>query len=72
MVRSARLPALSSELRPLVQGMERADSIAFDLHKWMSVNFDAGCVIVRDPDAHMKSFSSSWRATCQRCPAAFL
>jgi len=52
------IAALSDELRPLVKGMERADSIAFDLHKWMSVNYDAGCVLVRDPEAHMKSFSS--------------
>ena len=27
--------AISPELRPLLKGMERADSIAFDLHKWM-------------------------------------
>jgi len=52
------IAALSDELRPLVKGMERADSIAFDLHKWMSVNFDAGCVIVRDGEAHMRSFAS--------------
>jgi Glutamate decarboxylase and related PLP-dependent proteins len=51
------IAGLSDNLRPLVKGMERADSIAFDLHKWMSVNFDAGCVLVRDPEAHMKSFS---------------
>lgn len=51
------MAALSEELRPLVKGMDRADSIAFDLHKWLSVNFDAGCVIVRHPEAHMKSFS---------------
>jgi glutamate/tyrosine decarboxylase-like PLP-dependent enzyme len=51
------IAGLSDKLRPLVKGMERADSIAFDLHKWMSVNFDAGCVLVRDPEAHMKSFS---------------
>ena len=50
------MAALSDELRPLVKGLERADSLAFDLHKWMSVNFDAGCVLVRDPEAHMKSF----------------
>lgn len=52
------IAALSDKLRPKVKGMERADSIAFDLHKWMSVNFDAGCVLVRDPEAHMRSFSS--------------
>lgn len=49
--------ALSDSLRPLVKGMERADSIAFDLHKWFSLNFDAGCVIVRDPEAHQRSFT---------------
>lgn len=51
------MAALSDELRPLVKGMERADSLAFDLHKWLSVNYDAGCVLVRDADAHMRSFT---------------
>jgi glutamate/tyrosine decarboxylase-like PLP-dependent enzyme len=51
------MAGLSEELRPLVKGLERADSLAFDLHKWMSVNFDAGCVLVRNPEAHMKSFA---------------
>jgi len=49
--------ALSDKLRSKVKGLERADSIAFDLHKWMSINYDAGCVLVRDPAAHMKSFT---------------
>ena len=52
------MAALSDKLRPLVKGLKRADSIAFDLHKWFSVNYDAGCVLVRDPEAHMKSFAS--------------
>jgi aromatic-L-amino-acid/L-tryptophan decarboxylase len=51
------MAALSSDLRPLVKGLERADSLAFDLHKWMSVNFDAGCVLVKNPEAHMRSFA---------------
>lgn len=51
------IAALSDELRPLMKGMERADSLAFDLHKWMSVNYDAGCVLVRDPEAHRRSFT---------------
>jgi len=51
------MAALSDELRPLVKGMERADSLAFDLHKWLSVNYDAGCVLVRNRDAHLKSFT---------------
>ena len=51
------IAALSDQLRSRVKGMERADSIAFDLHKWMSINYDAGCVLVRDPEAHTKSFT---------------
>jgi aromatic-L-amino-acid decarboxylase len=37
--------------------MEFADSIAFDLHKWMSVPYEAGVVLVRDADAHRHSFA---------------
>jgi glutamate/tyrosine decarboxylase-like PLP-dependent enzyme len=44
------LAALSPALRPLLRGLERADSIAFDLHKWMYVPIEAGCVLVRDGD----------------------
>lgn len=51
--------ALSDELRPLVAGMERADSLAFDLHKWMHVPIEAACVLVRDPADHRRPFASS-------------
>lgn len=36
------LAALSPQYRRIVKGMERADSLAFDLHKWMSVPYEAG------------------------------
>lgn len=49
--------ALDPELRPRLAGMERADSLAFDLHKWMYVPYEAGCVLVRDADAHRTTFS---------------
>ena len=51
------LAALSPELRPLVTGMERADSLAFDLHKWMYLPFEVGCLLVRDAEAHRRTFS---------------
>ena len=51
------MAALSDTLRPRVKGMERADSIAFDLHKWLYVNFDAGCVLIRSREAQLRSFS---------------
>lgn len=52
------LAALSERLRPLVQGLERADSVAFDLHKWLYMPYDVGCVLVRDPEVHRRSFGT--------------
>jgi aromatic-L-amino-acid/L-tryptophan decarboxylase len=40
--------AFSDELSPLLSGIERADSIAFDPHKWMYTPHSGGCVLVRD------------------------
>lgn len=51
------LAALVPEYRSCLAGMERADSIAFDLHKWMYVPFEAGCTLVRDADAHRRAFA---------------
>jgi len=51
--------ALSPLLRPLLAGIERADSLAFDFHKWAQVPYDAGCVLVRDPAAHIQTFVQS-------------
>lgn len=48
---------LADEARPLLKGMERASSLAFDLHKWLHVTYDCGCVLVRDHDAHLRAFS---------------
>ena len=52
------MAALSPETRHLVEGMSRADSLAFDFHKWMYVNYEAGCVLIKDADAHRRSFSA--------------
>jgi len=51
------IAALSERLRPLTAGMVEADSLAFDLHKWLSVPHEAGCILVRDEAAHRKSFT---------------
>ncbi|HLF26183.1 MAG TPA: pyridoxal-dependent decarboxylase [Anaerolineae bacterium] len=51
------LAMLSPELRPRLAGMERADSLAFDLHKWMYIQYEAGCVLVQNAEAHRRAFS---------------
>jgi glutamate/tyrosine decarboxylase-like PLP-dependent enzyme len=49
--------AIAPESRHLVAGMERADSLAFDLHKWMNLTYPVGCVLVRDAQAQLDTFS---------------
>ena len=51
------LAADSPEVRPLPKGMERADSIGFDLHKWMYMPYEVGCTLVRSEEAHRRTFS---------------
>lgn len=51
------LAAISPTLRPLVHGIEQADSVAFDLHKWMYLPYEVGCTLVRDQVAHRGTFS---------------
>ena len=51
--------AISDSLRPMLRGMERADSLAFDLHKWMQMPYDVGCVLVRDESQHREAFSEA-------------
>ena len=48
--------ALVPELRPLLDGIERADSITFDAHKWLSVPMGAGIYITRNTDILDRTF----------------
>jgi aromatic-L-amino-acid decarboxylase len=52
------LAMLSPELAPRLKGIERADSIAFDFHKWGQVPYDAGFILVRDRERHMAAFAA--------------
>jgi aromatic-L-amino-acid/L-tryptophan decarboxylase len=53
------LAALAPKLRPLLRGIERADSLAFDLHKWLHVPYEAGCILIRDAERQHEVFSPS-------------
>ncbi|MCK1710885.1 MULTISPECIES: aspartate aminotransferase family protein [unclassified Bradyrhizobium] len=57
------LAILSPELAPLLGGIELADSIALDFHKWGQVPYDAGFLLVRDGEQHRQAFAQ---------PAAYL
>lgn len=48
---------LSAKYRHLVDGLERADSLAFDLHKWLYVQYDCGCVLIKSDSIHKDTFS---------------
>jgi glutamate/tyrosine decarboxylase-like PLP-dependent enzyme len=51
--------ALVPELRPLLAGAERADSITLDAHKWLSVPNGAGLFLTRHPEILGRTFHIS-------------
>lgn len=48
---------LSEKYKDKIAGIERADSLAMDMHKWMYVPYEASCVLVRNKATHYKAFS---------------
>jgi glutamate/tyrosine decarboxylase-like PLP-dependent enzyme len=59
----AALGMLAPDVAPLLAGIARADSIAFDFHKWGQVPYDAGYFLARDGDRMLDAFAA---------PAAYL
>ncbi|TDD74266.1 pyridoxal-dependent decarboxylase [Actinomadura darangshiensis] len=57
--------ALSDRLRPALDGIERADSITLDAHKWLSVPMGAGALLTTDAEALAETF----RVTTSYMPA---
>jgi acyl transferase domain-containing protein/glutamate/tyrosine decarboxylase-like PLP-dependent enzyme/acyl carrier protein len=57
------LGMLTPEIAPRLAGIEQADSLAFDFHKWGQVPYDAGFIMVRDGTQHRATFTT---------PAAYL
>jgi aromatic-L-amino-acid/L-tryptophan decarboxylase len=52
------LAMMSPQLAPKLAGIERADSIALDFHKWAQVQYDAGFILVRDGVLHHDTFAT--------------
>lgn len=51
------LAALLPETRGLLGGLDRADSVSFDPHKWLGVPYDCGVVLVRHAERLRRAFS---------------
>ncbi len=51
------IAVLAPGVRRFLRGIERADSVAMDLHKWLHMPFEAGCAIIRDRAAHRSTFA---------------
>ena len=51
---AAVVPALSD----LFKGINEADSIAMDPHKWLYAPLEAGCTLVKDPNHLIQTYSS--------------
>ena len=51
------LAAMAPQNGALLRGMELADSVALDPHKWLHAPFEVGCALVRDAAAHRKTFA---------------
>jgi aromatic-L-amino-acid decarboxylase len=48
----------SAPWRALSDGIERADSIACDFHKWMYVPYDCGLILIRNETEHRAAFAA--------------
>ena len=48
---------MAPSIRSDLSGLERADSVIFDFHKWLYAPYEAACVLVRSRAAHRRSFS---------------
>ncbi len=52
------VPKLLPEFKAQLKGLESADSLSFDFHKWFYMNYEVGVVLIRDAAAHREAFSS--------------
>jgi aromatic-L-amino-acid/L-tryptophan decarboxylase len=52
------LGVLAPALAPRLAGLQNADSVALDFHKWGQVPYDAGFLLVRDGERHRDAFAA--------------
>jgi glutamate/tyrosine decarboxylase-like PLP-dependent enzyme len=47
------------EKKELYKGLDRADSVTLDPHKWLFIPYECGCLLVREPEQLRRAFSLS-------------
>jgi glutamate/tyrosine decarboxylase-like PLP-dependent enzyme len=52
----ARRPAMVEDCRPMFAGLDLADSISLDPHKWLYTPVDCGCLLFHDGATARKAF----------------
>ncbi|MBA3882053.1 MAG: aminotransferase class V-fold PLP-dependent enzyme [Chthoniobacterales bacterium] len=65
---------LAPSARACLAGIERADSISLDPHKWLYLPVDCGCVLYRDPETARATFAHEaeyTRVIAQQADEAF-
>lgn len=53
------IPKLLPEFDDRLKGIELADSLSFDFHKWLYVNYEVACVLIRDTTIHREAFATT-------------
>lgn len=49
--------AMLPELKYLYKGLDKADSVTLDPHKWLYIPYECGCLLVKDPQKLKRTFS---------------
>jgi len=53
------LAALTEKYKKLGNILNKVDSLAFDLHKWLYMPYGVGCVLVQNQKSHYETFAAS-------------
>ena len=53
------IPKILPEFNDQLKALEKADSLSFDFHKWMYVNYEVACVLIRDVQVHRQAFTTA-------------
>jgi aromatic-L-amino-acid/L-tryptophan decarboxylase len=53
------IPKILPEFENQLKALEQVDSLSFDYHKWLYVNYEVGCVLIRDALVHREAFATA-------------